>query len=224
MDVTMIKKILVCLCFFWTTTPSFAEHKILTGVIQFSEKTSAIPSIKVRAGGADLPCELSQQNKQCIFRLKTKPTSTFFYLVIASQFDARLSGDNTIDYYKVPTHTKYQAYALEYQISAEGAGAGKGSWKVHNFLLPKETRRIPDEAIIVYLDPSYIASIEGGSSIEFPVITIKHNLSELLGSEQAAMDRFDTILLASIDHAGFYSPVQRIFSRLSEKTVGVMTV
>jgi hypothetical protein len=134
---------------------------------------------------------------------------------------------NTISFFRVPQKQAYKLYKLNlacerqeqsdnplqsYKHMFEGDGAShfnpkngkkkqeKYVWKITEETLSKETRRIPDDTIIVYYYPHLIESIAGGTKFELPTIKMKTDILTLVGSEKNLHDLSNGLLLSCLDH------------------------
>ncbi len=82
-------------------------------------------------------------------------------------------------------------------------------WKITEETLPKDSRRIPDETIIIYYYPHLIESITGGSKFELPTIKMKTDLLALVGSETKLHELSDGLLLSCLDHDSLHATIQQ---------------
>jgi len=143
---------------------------------------------------------------------------------------------NTINFFRVPQKQAYKLYKLKlvcerqeqngdplqsYKHMFEADAANHFSqkngkkkqekyvWKVTEETLSKETRRIPDETIIVYYPPNLVESIAGGTKFELPTIKMKTDILSLVGSEKNLHDLSNGLLLSCMDHEPLLAKIPR---------------
>lgn len=142
---------------------------------------------------------------------------------------------NTISYFRVPKGKPYTLYKLtlvcESQEQKEeplqtykhlfekdasehfGTKSPKKQaayhWSITQESLPNDSRRIPDNAIIVNYYPTLVETIAGGTKFELPTIKMKNNLLELVGSEKELQELSDSLLLTCLDVEPLHATIQQ---------------
>lgn len=143
---------------------------------------------------------------------------------------------NTISFFRVPQKQAYKLYKLNLVCEQQDLNKGplasykhifeadaanhfghkndkkkqeKFVWKITEETLSKETRRIPDDTIIVYYYPHLIESIAGGTKFELPTIKMKTDLLSIVGSEKNLHDLSDGLLLSCLDHEPLHTTMQQ---------------
>lgn len=154
---------------------------------------------------------------------------------LESEYDED-DAQNTISFFRLPQKQAYKLYKLNlvcerqeqsgdplqsYKHMFEGDAAShfsskKGKtkqekyiWKITEETLSKETRRIPDDTIIVYFSPNLVESIAGGTKFELPTIKMKTDILSLVGSEKNLHDLSDGLLLSCLDHEPLHTTMQQ---------------
>jgi len=218
------------------TLTHWAEKTSFVGSIKFPKIIQKVPAIKVYCRGSKIPCDILERAKKLTFTIDSpKHIKKFYVLVTADKIhpvlvqtkkDDHSFEQNTIDHLKLNPDQSYKLYSFELvqeivkeesAANTPGVGTQKNtepkivySWKVEVVQLP-ESGRIPDDAIIIRLNPDHIKTIKGGSAIAFPTIYIKDDLIKT--AENKFHEESVEVILASLDidtiHANIRQEVKR---------------
>lgn len=191
---------------------AFIEKKMVVGSIQFPKNVSLIESIPLYRGGTKIKSDIDPEGKRVTFSLSVNRHHNFFHVLIAEDFYAVTAEDNTIHHWKMRKNKPYKLYAIELLADA--------SWRIKEQHLPARDLRIPDEAIKIRYNPSFVDRIAGGSEIELPKIFIKENVVALAGSKEKFHDKSIELLISSIDFDALHDTVKQTFKQdISLKTI-----
>ena len=181
-------------------------HSLMIGTIQFPHTVSAIPSVRIYCAGRIIPCTTDQRNKTISFTIPKYSQQELFNLLITEQvsFSFTESGNNA-SFLKLKDGQPYRLYALHQmpKFSSEPEKLTK-EWRIRPASLPLEngkTIRVPDETIVVCLNPSWVAELDTSNSFELqlPSIKIKSNIVELAGSQEKLYESSARLILAALD-------------------------
>ena len=169
---------------------SFAQRGLFVGNIQFPNSIHLVPNIRVYYAGHKVNCQKDDNAKKLTFTIPEHKERAFFYLLISPDIEF-CSHENTVPFLKLKRNILYKFYALQrvpreatQKKKIELAATIEYTWVIHELNLDLADGRIPDDTIIVLYSPQYIQSIEGGNAVEFPKISIKHDILKLTGSEE----------------------------------------
>lgn len=225
---------LVSLIFIFLTIigsfPLVAHTKgLFIGSIQFPSALNNVPDIRVFCGGNKISCEKDNVAKRITFMVPEDRHRTIVPLVIAETVEFEVvKNSNTIAYLKIPAGKPHKLFMLELQKVAKKVDPESRSKVYHedDFTYEWDIReekalfaqgRIPDDSIVVYFNPDYIATLSGGNRFELPRIVMKHNLLALAGSEEKLHDISTSLILSSLDlnaiHANVESQVTQEYHR-----------
>jgi len=214
----------------WTEKTSFVAS------VQFPKIMQKIPSLKVYCRGSKIPCDILERAKKITFTIEAlKQSKKFHLLVTADKIHPVLVNtkkvdpsfeQNTIDYLKLLPTQQYKLYSLELiqEVVKEGPTTAITpgmpvqkaepkivfSWKIEEIRLP-ETGRIPDDAIILRLNPDYIKTIKGGSAIALPTIFLKEEM--IKKAEDKFHEESIEVMLASLDIDTIHANVRQEIKR-----------
>ncbi len=166
-----------------------------------------------------LLCEIVHECNQFVFRIPQVMHTKTYYLLIIKQVHQKMISNNTVDYLKILPDQPYIFYKLTLIEKVDEEGNKTYSWLIESVALDKETGRIPDESIIVCLDPSHVDSLSGGSAFELPTINLKSDLIELLGSEELLQTDANRLLLSSIDSDTVHATINQKIRQKSNVTL-----
>ena len=202
------------------------QPRLFTGVIQFPSTVDSLESIPVYHAGRRIVSRVEEQSHRITF---TVPDSkTIFYLIMTTAIDF-VCQDNLVHYLTLNPSVACKVYVLELTGSDTPSGrfslalhekTGGSLWHIREVTPPTPNARIPDDSIIVWLDPAWIARIEKGNSVEFPRIIIRPDLAAFVGSAQKNSEKIQEWLVASLDLNGIHGAIeQAIQMRPQSKTV-----
>ena len=206
-----IRKTLIPTLFALLGTPLVSvcttQPRMFTGTIQFPE-LGQTPCVRVYHAGRKIPAQVSATSHKVTFTIPE--FKTIFYFVITPSVEFH-SVDNVVKYLKLNPEAPVKVYVLEL-VGHDGHQAGSTRntltaldknpacpWHVREVFAPSNDARIPDDAIIIYLDPSWIAKVAGGTPVDFPKITIKPDIVTTMGSEEKIQEAAAQWLLAALN-------------------------
>lgn len=182
--------------------------------VQFPKSLKDIPNFRIYCEGNKIKGDINKNSKRVTFALPEDKKRTHFTLIITEKIQFK-SEENTILYLKLADEQPYKFYSLQLIKTDPQAQEEKDSrkdpiyqWIIEEQKVSLEDGRIPDDAIIICIDPSYIEKLEGGNAIELPKIFIKEDAVQLAGSESKFDDSWTKILLSSLDADSIHANLQ----------------
>jgi len=233
----LLSLIFTCLS---TITPFLYTRSLLMGMIQFPRMLKKVPTIRVYYGGKIVNSYTHEGIPKVTFEVSKNNHQTIFYLLVTEyiQYQVKTFSDlslesNTIDYLQLPPKQQYKFYQLELvpntlesidnmeflkQHSTSAEQNNSYHWKVFEEQLPGNGK-IPDETIVVCYFPNAIAMLNGGSKLELPAIVIKHNVIDLMGSEEKLHEASVKLQIASLDTDTIHTPTKREIKQDYQRTL-----
>lgn len=203
---------------------------LLLGSIQFPQSVKSTPNIPIYHKGVKVPCEVDHELKKAMFNIVKNRHCREFHLLIVEEF-AFESEENVIKYLKIDTTKKHKLYRLSLERNST-PNSSRGTltrqavetkpeyrWNTEEVMVDVEDGRIPDDAIIICFDPSYVATVQGGSSIELPKIILKEDLLTSVGSEENLHDVFASLILSSLDYDMLHTKMSLKTQSYQNKTI-----
>lgn len=196
--------------------------------IQFPAQVTQVPPVRVYYAGNKIASELDKETKQLTFAISEYKMRTSFYILIG-EIDF-VSEQNTIKYLRVPHEQPYKLYRVTFkqnsEVDTEKEGASEdiyaqGSWKIASINLADD-RRIPDDTIIVYYNPGFVKTIEGGNALELPKIVLDDQLLQKINNEQL-YDASVRLVLSSLNCDTIHKKPDEELKFPSDKTVLSLT-
>lgn len=174
---------------------------VFLGSLQFPHHIKKVPSVRVYWAGHTIECDTNKFTKTINFNIPGLRQQRGIYLVIAKDIRFKTE-NNVILYLYLDKKTPYKFYYLELgpQLD-ETTKKTKIGWNITQLPLLLDVSgnfRLPDEAIVVYYPPKFIAGLEGGSALELPKINVEPDIVSTLGSESLLHDTSDTMLCAAL--------------------------
>lgn len=200
---------------------------LMLGSIQFPHELAQMPVPRIYYMGKTIPCDVHDKEKKVTFDIPNSKDSTEFYLLVTPSIDFSFkksnSGKNTltVDYIKAHERQPYILYKVELlpdgneETNAESVAF---NWQITGTQLD-ETRRLPDNTIIVLYIPEYIETLVGGSLLELPTLVIKKDVVLRAGSEQALFDQSIELQLASLNSDAIHAPLKHIVKQIGHRTL-----
>lgn len=205
----------------------FVDQIVLTGSIQFPRAIECVPDIRIYYAGNKLKGERDDAIKKSIFTIPINKNTTIFYLLVCEHISAHTQDNfkNLVRYLKIEHHTPYKLYRMELVSQAAKNSnpipTNTRDWRISRVALGKDGR-IPDDAIIICYNPKFIESIEPLSAVELPIIKIRSDLLEHIGS-QDALDQYSLeLIMASLDMDLIHATIQPDLKKNYEKTIVAM--
>ncbi|MBS1986414.1 hypothetical protein JST99_00565 [Candidatus Dependentiae bacterium] len=174
---------------------------VFSGSIQFPHSLKKVPAVRVYWAGHTIACETNKNSKTINFNIPGLRQQRGIYLVIAQDVRFKMVKNNVIVYLYLDKKTPYKFYGLELVPHFdEGTKKTKLLWQAAELALLCDdvgNFRLPDEAIVVYYPPKFIAGLEGGSALQLPTIKVDPTIVSTLG-EPSLQDASDTVLCAAL--------------------------
>ena len=208
-------------------SPCSASVRVFTGTIQFPTALERIPSVRVYHAGRKLPVHLSEQGNSISFSITEG--KSIFYLVVTPYIEF-VTEENIVKHLTLCSKAPVKVYVLEL-LASDTPQSNKFSltsldttalnpWHIKEVVPPVANARIPDDAIIVCLDPAWIARVDGGSAMSFPKIYIKSALVAEVGSEERIHELAAQWILAALNTDAIHGGVdQEVRASSLPKTV-----
>lgn len=205
----MNKRLLLCTGFFIIQLFGFTNKTYFSGSIAFPKVLKNIPNIRIYCGGNTLTC--TYKDNTIHFEFQESSYRTHFYLVITPpSYFFEMIESNVVNYQKIRSGQPYKFYEVTQDREQK-------KWSVKQLVIPSDTGRIPDQAIIICYDPEYIDTLKGGDSLQLPTIYIKDDILDLAGSEEKLHEQSIKYVLASLRLDPFHATAQTIENRTLKK-------
>ena len=187
---------------------------LFNGTIQFP-KLNRIPDVRVYWKGYRIKCERNDENQKTTFTITDEGSQAALNLLFTEhiQFETE---QNNVKYLKVPetiahrfyalTLTKADSFLTEDQDSTQ---VPKVSWHIKELQVPLEMGIIPDNTVIICLDPLYIEKVDGGDATTLPMIKVRSDILQLVGSEENLHEHTDELLLSLLDCDTIHAAMQQ---------------
>ncbi len=177
---------------------------IFVGAVQFPKTLSDIPHFRIYYGGNKIKSDIHINGKKVIFTIPEDKRRTAFTIVITESIQFA-SEDNTIMYLKLAKNQPYKFFSIQL-IKTENAVVENDKrkeptyeWIIEEQHIDLLDGRIPDDALIICMNPHFIQGLEGGNVVELPKIIVKSDIVQLAGSEAKLEDSYAKLLLSSLD-------------------------
>ncbi len=210
------KSILLVLPILALVASSIQAYNLLLGSIQFPKTLSTIPQVRIYHSGKIIKCEVDQINKMITFGITQYSQSQIRYpLMITESIEFALSNktkndsNNTIQYIRVPHDQDYKFYTLLLvpQFNPNNV-MPTYHWKIINDRI-RFNNKIPDDAIIICIDPAWVDDLHTDNGFALPTVTIKSDILSICGSYNKFMDKSAQMLLAAIDSDTMHSNTEQ---------------
>lgn len=209
---------------------SLAIKTFFRGTIQFPQTMSSIPNIRVYSGGYKIKSETTAHG--LTFEVPEEKHRRKFNILITEKVQFQTEADtNTIQYLKIADGQKYKYYTvvlmkndddIHFDAIADAKNKKKTipqfEWDIEEHALDLANGRIPDDAIIICFNPSYVDHLEGGNALELPKVVIKKNIIQLAGSEDNLLDASATLMLSSLDTDTIHANIRQEVKNDYQKT------
>lgn len=202
--------LLVSLIFGLLTSALTSAHSFIMGTIKFPKTLASVPMVRIYCGGRIIPCTADLVHKQLAFSIPRINNQFQFNMVFtpyvgfaskAGSSEETNQFDNTIEYLRA-AHNDNKLFRLalipKFQ-EHKGQGQIVYQWRVIEDKIVATDDKIPDEAIIICYDPSWVDILPGNNEFELPTIEVKHNVIDLCGSPSKFYEKSAQFLLAAIN-------------------------
>jgi len=202
-------------------------QRLFTGTIQFPKQIAQVPGVRVYHAGRKITTTTNDNAKSVSFSLPE--TKTIFYLVISPQIEF-VSEENIVKYLTLHSKVPVKFFVLELLAQDIAGGSNQfrlasidkthtSPWHIKEITPPTSNARIPDDAIIVCLDPAWVDRIEGNTAYDIKAI-IKNDIISQVGSEAKLHEVAAQWLLAALNTDTIHGSIdQEICTTSQPKTV-----
>lgn len=206
----------------------------LWGSIQFPKNVQAIPDIRIYYSGQRIKYEIDHDLKRINFAIPDEAQKTQYRLIITDHLEFESEG-NVIKYLKVKEKTSYKYYLLEREQpgqsycflekdDADITSPSKKKWTIKQVTDGLVNYRIPDDAIIICCNPSYIGSLKSMNTANLPTIEIRSDILKVTGSEKKLHEFSDELILSLIDYDTIHAAAQQEDVRPSSNPKTILTI
>jgi len=164
---------------------------ILTGIIQYPDTIQTVPTSRIYYFGSKIISTVVSNEKKAQYNIALHNTNDLYLLVIDSI--SWSSEENTIKHLISPHQNNYKLYSLNSEKTI-GNNSYHLNWKIESAELIDGI--IPDNTIILILNPSWVSKVHGGDSIYLPTITLRSDLGD-----EATLRRATEALLLEALHS-----------------------
>lgn len=227
-NISLVSSIIFALSIGYSSL-SFAVKTFFRGSIQFPETMSSFPNIRVYSGGFKIKTETTTQGLS--FEIPEEKHRKRFSIIVTEnvQFEVE-PGTNTIKYLKIKKGQPYKMFSAslikneeEQPFEFKSRNEKKPITPKYEWLIEEQDYelvdgRIPDDAVIVCFNPSYVDRLEGGNTLELPAIVMKKNIVQLAGSEDNLQNASIKLLLSSLDTDAIHANIQQEIRQENQKT------
>lgn len=216
----------------------FCPNKTLIwGSIQFPKNISAVPDIRIYCSGQKIKCETNQDLKRITFAIPDVAYKTNFKLLITDNLEFA-SEYNVVKYLKVSENASYKFYQLNLITSIPhlcsleqpfeldfNCQPSPKSWQIRELRSCLDKGRIPDDTIIVCCKSSYIDHLDGSNATTLPVIKIRPDIVQVVGSEKKLHELSDELIISLLDYDTIHAAMHQkeIRPSTSPKTILAIT-
>lgn len=198
-------------------------HSLMVGTIQFPLNVSSVPSVRIYCAGKIIPCTIDQRGKTVSFTIPKYQGQDVFNLLVTERVgfsfnESKYQDDthNTASFLRLKEGQPYRLFHLMLMPKiTENRTQLIKEWRIRPSVLSLRDFRVPDDAIIVCLNPDWVAGLDTKSctDLQLPTIDIKSNIIELTGSADKFLESSAKIMLAALDsdtmHANQEAPEMR---------------
>lgn len=207
MKTMLVRSVLSACIILGGTVTAYARSTVLPCTVEFPKTIKKVPELCIYHCGERFVGEVDTTGRRSCFNIPVEKGCSHFTLLITQELQFETE-HNTVHYLKIDPQQPYKLYTMDLVRAPRRRAIGASStpaqqdpdqWTIRPGRLAVEGR-IPDDAIIVLLNPMFIDRVEGGDGISLPTIHIKENLLTLAGSEQELHNQAIELVLASLDY------------------------
>jgi hypothetical protein len=188
------------------TSISLDALSVIPCTIQFPEKISKVPTIRIYCGGKIIPSTIDQTSKTLTFSVPQYTHQEQFKLLVTETIDFSFylskyqpKDNNTAAYVKLKDGQPYYLFTFTSLPDLEGNDTSSYKWHIDKVTNQDKNNKIPDDAIILCMPPDWIHSMSNTNSFELPTIAIKSAILASHQSEKEFFERAVKLQLAAID-------------------------
>ncbi len=196
------------------TSISLDALSVIPCTIQFPEKISRVPTIRIYCGGKIIPSTIDQTSKTLTFSVPKYGNQDQFKLLVTETIDFSFylskyqpKTNNTAAYVKLRDGQPYYLFTFTNLPVSEGDKGGVSyKWHIDKVTNHDKNNKISDDAIILCMPPDWIHSMSNTNAFELPTISIKSAVLESSSSEKEFFERAVKFQLAAIDSDTMHDP------------------
>lgn len=158
---------------------------LFTGSIQFPKTLTTIPAdLRIYCAGNIITCQIDNKGKRVLYTIPTdRSQERFFLLIVEPDSLDMVMDENTVKYWKIKPRRPYKFYTLTLKEIVSESPQNRPIqtdhlWLIKEERLPLGNTRIPDTAIIICYNPSFVNMLRGGNVVRLPEVIIKPEISE----------------------------------------------
>lgn len=206
----------------WTPL-AHAWTPMYSGAIQFPSELKEIPAVRIYLSGNKITSTEQNNTKKTTFTISTCQPNQPLYVLVTENVRWHAE-ENTIKNLRANPHNTYRFYCLHPTTpNKKDGGIASGYWHIQELALDAQGN-IPDNTVIVIMDPEWIEDIKGGDSITLPTLHVRPNILELVGSERALHATTESLLLSAIDSDTIHKKINHVIKpQYHMKTVLALT-
>lgn len=183
---------------------AYAPFTVYPCTIEFPKIVKKIPELCIYHGGERFVGEVDTTGRRSCFHLPIDRSCTSFTLLVTQDLQFE-SEKNTVQFLKIDPQQPYKYYSMQLIRASRRRFPGSQQQQEPDQWIIRPSRlspdgRIPDETIILLMNPSYIDRVEGSNGFELPTLYIKDNVLDLAGSQQELLDQAVELVLSSLDY------------------------
>jgi hypothetical protein len=213
---------LICLI----VTSSYTQSLIM-GCIQFPKELPSVPSVRIYYSGKIIKTTPDHEQKKIHFSLPKFGRQFRYSIVITPllEFAKNTKADTPImiDFMKLPNTQNYKMFTLllmpKFQDPEDTDAKLEYAWRVKDDWILNKDHKIPDDAIIICMDPQWIDHIGGATEYELPTVYVKSNVVNICGSSDNFYDQSAKILLAAMDSDAFHNASEEPYIKQKENCI-----
>ena len=181
-------------------------QSLIMGTIQFPRDLPSIPGIRIYHSGKIINATPDHENKTLTFSLPRYGQQFKYTILVTRSLDfATTKSDlgTMIDFMRLAAGQDYKMFTLllvpKCKEPHEREAKLSYTWRIKQDLILNREHKIPDDAIVICLDPQWVDTMSGTSELELPTLFIKSNLEQICGSQSIFYDQLAQIVLTAMD-------------------------
>lgn len=214
---------------------SYYPHSktVYYGTIQFPMNLHHIPDIRIYYKGYRIKCETNHDTKRASFSIVDENHRSDFKILFTEHLQFETTEQNVVEYLKVPDQAFYKFFTLNLvknnpfleEAEDNESSTQKTKWRIRELRKALHNGIIPDDTIIVCIDPNYIEKMSGGNATTLPTIKIRPDLIKFVGSEAKVHQKSDELLLSLVmDFDAIHASLQQeIRPKYEQKMIVALT-
>ncbi len=190
---------------------SLYSQSLIMGSIQFPRELPSVPSVRIYYSGKIIKCTADQEHKRITFSLPKFGRQFRYSIVVTPALDFATTPQvdaTMISFMKLAQGQDYKMFNLflapKFADPNDTHAKLEYNWRVNNDFIFNQERKIPDDAIVICMDPMWVDRFAPATEFELPTLHIKSDIATLCGSQENFYDESTKILLAAMDSDAFH--------------------